>query len=175
MSFSYTELFVEIFACGIYEPCQISDWQLFLLSKTLCLHWCNKIIVGIVHFTGSRAPVQKDPSVFHPLFEQWKFYFLRVHKVLSVVLDQSIHSFVWMASGEEHRCLLQPQSALQTLIKNMLNLCALILPTLFLKLMLPETFFMTKLRVKMLKRTLSRISVYIFHFYNSFNFHDWFF
>lgn len=99
--------FVEVVAYGIYQPCQISDLPLFLLSKTLCLHWCKKIIVSIVHFTGSRAPVQKNP-VFHPLFEQCKFYFLHVHKVLNVVLDQSIHSFVWMASGEEHWYHLQP-------------------------------------------------------------------
>lgn len=100
--------FVETFAYGIHEPCQISDLQLFLLSNTLCLHRWNKRIVGIVHFIGSRAPVQKNPAMFHPLFEQCKFYFLHLHEVLSVVLDQSIHSFVWMPPGKEHWYHLKP-------------------------------------------------------------------
>lgn len=56
--FQTLRYFVEIFAYGIYKPCQISVLQMFLLSKTLCLHWCDKRIAGIVHFIGS-APAQK--------------------------------------------------------------------------------------------------------------------
>lgn len=105
--FQTLRYFVEIFAYGIYKPCQISDLQLFLLSKTLYLHWCNKRRAGIVHFIGS-TPVQKNPSVFHLHFQQCKFYFLHVLKVLNVVLDQSSHSFAWMPSGEEHWYHFQP-------------------------------------------------------------------
>lgn len=158
MSFSYCfqqstlRCSVETFASQIYEPCQISDLQLFLLSKTLCLHWCNNRIVGMVHFIGSRAPVQKNPSMFHPFFEQCKFYFLHVHEVLSVVLDQSIHSFVSMPAGEEHWYHLQPLINL-TKMHQQYAKTTWILPALFLNLTLPEMFCMTKLRVKMLKRT----------------------
>lgn len=91
--------FVEIFACGIYEPCQISDWQLFLLSKTLCLHWCNKTIVGIVHFTGSRAQSKKilqcsthflssGSSISFVYIKSSVWYLIRAFTVLSEWLQE---------------------------------------------------------------------------------------
>lgn len=98
---------------------------------------------------------------------QYEFYFLQVRKVLNMrIPDRSIHAVLFgLLQARNIYNMCSPQSALQTCIKNMLKLCALIL-TVFLNLTLPEMFSMTKLTVTMLKKKhpLENIGVWFFIF-----------